>query len=119
MFKGDMALMNEMWSHGDDVTLMSPFGGRQTGWNNVQAELTREAANNMAGRVIPRDLVIRVDGNMACAICVEEGQNFTMGGKPANISHRATSVYRKENGEWKLIHHHTDPAPQLQAGARR
>ena len=32
MFTGDLAPMNAIWSHGDDVTDMGPFGGRLTGW---------------------------------------------------------------------------------------
>jgi ketosteroid isomerase-like protein len=118
MFKGDMALMNEMWSHSADITFMGPFGGRQVGWDNVRAELEHEMNMKMTGRVRPRDLVIREDGNMAYTICVEEGENMTIGGKPAQVSHRATSVYRKENGQWKLVHHHCDPALQQSAERR-
>ena len=38
MFRGQMALMHEVWSHASDVTNMGPFGGRQVGWEAVRRE---------------------------------------------------------------------------------
>jgi ketosteroid isomerase-like protein len=33
---------------------------------------------------------------------------MTFAGEPISLENRATNVYRKENGEWKLVHHHAD-----------
>ena len=38
---------------------------------------------------------------------------LTAAGKPVKVSHRATNVFRREEGQWRLIHHHTDLSPQL------
>jgi ketosteroid isomerase-like protein len=35
-------------------------------------------------------------------------------GKKKTISLRATSIYRKENGQWKMIGHHTDLIPVME-----
>jgi ketosteroid isomerase-like protein len=32
---------------------------------------------------------------------------------PEKVSIRATNIYRKENGQWKMIGHHTDLLPYL------
>jgi len=39
MFTGNLLPMENIWSHGEDVTQLGPFGDRLTGWNNVRAEL--------------------------------------------------------------------------------
>jgi len=33
---------------------------------------------------------------------------MTFAGEPVSLERRATNVYRKEQGEWKIVHHHTD-----------
>ena len=30
------------------------------------------------------------------------------------VSHRDTNIFQLEQGEWKMVHHHTDISPQLQ-----
>jgi ketosteroid isomerase-like protein len=44
---------------------------------------------------------------------VEVGDNV-VDGKPQQVSIRATNTFRKENGQWKMIGHHTDLLPFLQ-----
>jgi ketosteroid isomerase-like protein len=44
----------------------------------------------------------------------EKGENTNADGKPQVVSIRATSVFRKEGGQWKMIGHHTDPLPYLE-----
>ena len=114
MFVGDMAPMNAIWSHRDDVTDMGPFGGRLEGWTAVGAEFKKEADMKLGGRVVSKDLLVRVGGDMGYTVCVEEGENMSVDGKSVVVSHRATSIYRLENGQWKMVQHHTDISPQLE-----
>ena len=44
---------------------------------------------------------------------MEVGSNV-IGGKKSVVSLRATSIYRKENGQWKMIGHHTDLLPAME-----
>jgi len=48
-----------------------------------------------------------VEGNMAVAHNYEIG-NSELGGKPEHIFIRATNVFLKKDGKWKMISHHTD-----------
>jgi ketosteroid isomerase-like protein len=41
------------------------------------------------------------------------GSNLDAEGRPLQVSIRATNVFRKENGDWKMIGHHTDLLPFL------
>jgi ketosteroid isomerase-like protein len=110
---GDMTLMDEVWSHADDVTNMGPFGGRQVGWQEVRAEFAREAALNLKGRVTAEDMRVVVGSDLAYVICVEHAEHQNVDGRTVEVRFRATNIYRLETGVWKLIHHHNDLSPAL------
>ena len=114
MFIGDMTPMDSVWSHSDDITDMGPFGGRLVGWSDVYKEFKKEADMKLGGKVVCNDLVVHAGTDMGYTVCVEEGENMSAAGKSVKVSHRATNIFRLENGEWKLVHHHTDLSPQLQ-----
>jgi len=116
MIMGDLSLMDQVWSHSSDATLMDPFGGRQVGWDQVRKEFERSSKLTLRGHAEPRDLLIRTDADTAYAVCVEYGNNTGRDGKEIPVNHRATNVFRRENGQRKMIHHHTDVAPGLQQG---
>ena len=42
---GDSGRMEQIWSHGSDVSVMHPFGDRMLGWDEVRR--TREPAANV------------------------------------------------------------------------
>lgn len=114
LFEGDLEEMARTWSHEDDATLMDPFGGRQEGWAAIRDEFERAAKGIRGGEVLPRDVLSRADGEMGYVACVEAGHSVTPEGRRIKVQHRATNVFRRENGEWKMVHHHTDLAPRLQ-----
>lgn len=115
MFTGEIEPMNAIWSHRDDVTDLGPFGGRLTGWAAVGAEFKKEAGLKFGGRVLCKDLVVQIGGDMGYTVCVEEGQHMSVEGKPVVVRFRATNIFRRENGRWKLVHHHTDLSQDLQS----
>ncbi len=116
MFKGDLEILNNLWSHSETITQMGPFGGRLTGWQAVQEEFQRTAALNLGGSIVCADLHVFAGLEMGYTVCVEEGENVDAQGNPVKVSHRATNIFRLENGEWKLVHHHTDISSQLIEG---
>jgi ketosteroid isomerase-like protein len=113
MFTGDVAPMLETWSQADDVTYMGPAGGYQVGWEQVRAVWEAQAALNLGGKVLPEDVHVTVGQDLAVVQCREVGDNLDAEGQPLQVSIRATNVFRKENGEWKMIGHHTDLLPFL------
>jgi ketosteroid isomerase-like protein len=84
------------------------------GWNEVGAEFKKEAAMKLGGHIACKDLIIHTGTDMGCTLCTEAGENMSADGNPVMVNHRATNVFRLENGQWKLVHHHTDISPQLQ-----
>ena len=123
MFTGEVAPMTQVWSHRDDVTYMGPDGGFEVGWEQVRAVWDKQAAKKLGGRVEPGETRTTLGGDLAVVSTVEVGENTNADGKTARVSIRATNVFRKEDGTWKMIGHHTDLLPFLaepqQVGAAR
>jgi ketosteroid isomerase-like protein len=113
LFEGELGPMVEVWSHADDVTYMGPDGGFQVGWKDVLADWKRQAAMKLGGRVEPEGMRIGVSGDLAVTHNYEKGENVNTGGKPGSVSIRATNLFRRENGAWKMIGHHVDTLPYL------
>lgn len=113
MANGDPTPMADAWSHGDGVTTMHPIGGREIGWNEVEGPWQQVAGLSSEGRVSLANQHIQASEDMAVEVGDEQGQ-LTMAGEVVSIAQRVTNVYRREEGEWKVVHHHTDLSPAMQ-----
>jgi ketosteroid isomerase-like protein len=113
LFTGDASPMKQLWSHSDDVTYMGPGGGFQVGWEQVRAVWESQAALKLGGKVLPDEVYVTVGSDLAIVHCREVGNNLDAEGRPLQVSIRATNIFRKENGEWRMIGHHTDLLPFL------
>ena len=113
LFTGDAGPVKDIWSHADDVTYMGPVGGYQKGWTAVQADWDAQAALRLGGSVQPDDVHVTVGQDLAVVNNWEKGQNTDASGRAETVSIRATNVFRKESGIWKMIGHHTDLLPYL------
>jgi ketosteroid isomerase-like protein len=114
MFTGDLGPMREIWSHDEDVTQMGPFGKRLVGWKEVEGDFQRAASMIKSGKVVAKDVLVEATADMGYTTCVEQGENIDRDGKKIAVDHRATSIFRREGGKWKLVHHHTDLGVELQ-----
>jgi len=108
MFTGDLGPMKSIWSHEADVTYMGPAGGFRVGWEQVLADWEKQAALKLGGKVEPKDTRITVGRELAIVSNYEVGENVTADGEFQNVTIRATNLFRKEGGNWKMIGHHTD-----------
>jgi ketosteroid isomerase-like protein len=92
---------------------MHPLGGRQIGWSEVCAswEMAANAVNG--GSVEVSDLQITLLGNDAAYTTGTENASATVGGTLVSFSGRCTNAYRRENGVWKIVHHHVDLLPDV------
>ena len=114
MFTGDLGPMQRIWSHANDVTYMGAAGGYQTGWDQVISDWEAQAAMKLGGRVTPKDIRITLGRDLAVVSNYEIGENSGPDGKPQEVRIRATNLFRKEDGKWKMIGHHTDLLPFLE-----
>jgi ketosteroid isomerase-like protein len=114
LFTGELASMKEVWSHAEDVTYMGPGGRFQVGWDRVLADWEEQAAMKLGGEVKPEETRINTGDDIAVVHNYERGENTNAAGKAEKFSIRATNVFRKEYGKWKMIGHHADTLPYLE-----
>jgi ketosteroid isomerase-like protein len=86
---------------------MHPIGGRQAGWDEVRRSFEQVAQLASGGHAELRDQSIQVAGDVAYEVGVEHGQ-AKLSGEQVTIEQRVTNIYRREAGEWKIVHHRTD-----------
>lgn len=114
MFVGNLDPMNTIWLQTKEVTDMGPFGDRLTGWEAVGAEFKKEAGMKLGGKITCKDVHSYTGTDMGYVVCVEEGKNMSADGKPVTVRFRATNIFQYVNGQWKMVHHHTDLSPPLE-----
>ena len=105
---GDSGQMEEIWSHGSDVSAMHPFGGRMLGWDEVR-DSWEQAAQAFSGGQVALDemVVVPISEDAAYTLGTEHGQG-SIGEQTVGIDWRVTNIYRREADGWKIVHHHTD-----------
>ena len=113
LFTGDAVPMKAIWSHADDTTYMGPAGGLQVGWSQIEPYWDKQAARKLGGKVVAADVHVTASPQLAVAQYHEQGENV-IDGKPQPVSIRSSTVFRRENGQWKVIHHQTDALAYLQ-----
>jgi ketosteroid isomerase-like protein len=108
---GNPDVYKSLYSRRDDVTLANPFGPPVRGWSNVSATLDRAAENYRDGEVAGFENVSKiVEGDLAYTVEVESYRARVGGADEMTaVSVRVTSVFRREDGAWKLLHRHADP----------
>ena len=113
MFTGKLDAMKELWSHADDVTYMGPTANYERGWAAVLKDWEGQAALKLGGKVTPTNVQVIAGHDVAVVTDIEMGENTNAQGKVEKIKLRATNIYRKEDGKWRMVGHHTDPLPYL------
>jgi ketosteroid isomerase-like protein len=112
MVQGSSQSLSDIWSHSSSVTTLHPIGGRQVGWKDVWATWDQTAQVASEGQVKLQDQLIRVAGDMAYEIGVENA-SMSIAGHKVTDQVRVTNIYKKEGGTWKIVHHHSDLSPVM------
>jgi ketosteroid isomerase-like protein len=112
MANGESNTFADVWSQSESATTMHPIGGREVGWKEVENSFNQVANVASEGKVELKDQLIRLLGDVAFEVGTEKAQ-FKVAGMEVKGELRVTNIYRKENGSWKMVHHHTDIAPSM------
>ncbi|MEU7526698.1 nuclear transport factor 2 family protein [Saccharothrix sp. NPDC042600] len=107
LHNGDPAPRRALWSRGDPVTVLGAWRSA-TGWDEVDrlftdlgdtfSDCTRHEYEIVAADVVG-DLAYTAGYEHTRASVDGEAREYTL---------RVTQVYRRENGEWKVVHRHAD-----------
>jgi ketosteroid isomerase-like protein len=57
-------------------------------------------------------VVVPLADDVAYTLGTEHGQG-KLGDELVSIDWRVTNIYRREGGEWKMVHHHADVSPAV------
>lgn len=112
MLAGDASALSDIWAHTESVSTLHPIGRREVGWDAVRKSFEEVAHGSTGGRVEISDQLICVMGDVAYEIGVEHAQ-FAVAERPLTVNSRFTNIYRRENGTWKIVHHHGDKSPGI------
>ena len=110
MRNGDATALIEMLSTRHPVTLFPAAQPAKRGWAEVSQAFQRVASLYSSSTPVTFDLVAAaVSGDLAYVVGYERGSASVGGGPVEPVDLRVTQVYRREDGEWKLVHRHGDP----------
>jgi len=112
MANGEKDTLAVAWLNNGSVTAMHPIGGREVGWKAVEESFNKVAGVASDGKVELKDQLIYDLGNAAYEVGIEKAQ-FKIAGQEVKAEHRVTNIYKKEGGNWKMVHHHTDLSPAM------
>ncbi len=108
---GDPEPQKMLWSRGDDVTLANPLGPPARGWNQVNEVLEPAASQLRGGEHAGFERISEyATADLAYRLEVERPR-VKIGGdnEITPVSLRVTTVFRREAGEWKIVHRNADP----------
>jgi ketosteroid isomerase-like protein len=108
---GNPDVYKTLYSRRDDVTLANPFGPPARGWSDVSATLDRAASNYHDGEVVGFENVSTVITPELAYTVEIESYRARVGGaaEMTPVVVRVTTVFRREDGAWKVMHRHADP----------
>jgi ketosteroid isomerase-like protein len=109
--KGNVEPFLTLYSPREDVTLGNPFGPFVRGSQAVAETGAVAASRYRDGEIVGFEPVARhVADGLACVVEVERFRAKVGGTNDlAEVALRVTSVFRLEDGAWRLVHRHADP----------
>jgi len=113
----DTEPFKELFSHEDDATLANPFGGVARGFDAIAARVDRAASYYSQGAFVGEELISSHHSDDLGYILSVEHLRGRLGTRDVvdDVRLRVTSVFRCEDGEWRLVHRHADPASEVRA----
>jgi ketosteroid isomerase-like protein len=116
IMKGSAQGYKRVYSHTDDLTLANPFGPPARGWDEVAPTLERAASQFRDGEATGFENVAKyTTAELAYTVEIERCQAKVEGRDDLSpIAVRVTTIFRSEEGEWKVVHRHADPITTAQ-----
>lgn len=106
LLDGDNGPWSALWSQTEPVTLFGAGNPTRSGWSEVH-EVHRWLAARFS---TPEDLRFEllasgVSGDLAYTACIER-KTVCLDGERVAYALRVTQLYRRETGEWRIVHRH-------------
>ena|SRR5215204_373646 len=111
LHNGDPRQRIDLWSRTEPVTL---FGAALTarGWTDIHRSFERLGATFSHCESFENEVVAaRVSGDLAYTVAFEHTTASVNGAPAAPYTLRVTTIFCREDGEWKVVHRHGDALP--------
>lgn len=106
---GDPQPRMELWSRHEPVTLFGAIGMSESGWGELSQTFTWVASRFSRVSDFRYDVeLVEVSGDMAYTLGFERFQGSVAGRPVEPVTVRVTHIYRREEGEWRIVHRHAD-----------
>ncbi|HLY50963.1 MAG TPA: nuclear transport factor 2 family protein [Solirubrobacteraceae bacterium] len=119
MLDGDPGPIIDSWAASDEVTLFGAWGPIEKGHQAV-TDTMRWVGSRFTGAdvVDVEHTVVASSGDLAYTVGFERSRVSVDGGPPRDMVIRVTHIYRRIDGDWKLMHRHGDfPPPDQRNGS--
>jgi ketosteroid isomerase-like protein len=112
MLDGDPGPMIDSWAVSDDITLFGAWGPIEKGHKPV-TDTMRWVGSRFTGAdvVDVEHTVIASSGDLAYTVGFERSHVSVEGGPSRDMVIPVTHIYRRTDGDWKLMHRHADFPP--------
>jgi ketosteroid isomerase-like protein len=114
---GDAGPRKLLWSHIEPVSL---FGAERTarGWDEVEPVFDRLAASFANGQAGSYEVVSAdIRGDLGYIAAIERSSASTGDSELRQYALRVTTIFRREGGQWKVVHRHGDPLDEASRDA--
>jgi ketosteroid isomerase-like protein len=110
LVRGDADGYLALTEHGDDYTLMAPFGGEPRRGFDTSSEYKAGLARFFRSGTLDQEVVATyASGDLAVLVTMERIRG-AFGGLPEQPwTLRVTQVFRRDGAGWLLVHRHADP----------
>lgn len=105
---GDVKPRMALWSRTDPVTL---FGAVMTrsGWDELEPAFARLAGSFSGSESFEFEVMAAgVSGDLGYVAGIERSRASRDGGAAVEYALRVTTILRREDGDWKVVHRHGD-----------
>jgi ketosteroid isomerase-like protein len=97
--------MSQVWSHSSYVSAIHPISLDITvGWEGVKQTFVMVFGNYKNIVIVPKDIKVHVEGNVAWVMNHEEFQAM-QGDKKVTLTSAAINIFVKTMGKWLMVHH--------------
>jgi ketosteroid isomerase-like protein len=106
----DLAQMEAVWAHDDEVECVHPGWELLLGWDEVRERWARLFANARRVRIALSSVWLRIEGHVGWVACTEHVTTaFADGFDDAMV--QATNIFVLHEEGWMLVAHHASPLP--------